>query len=177
MCRAVLQEHHGQEGHDVFKDSLLRYLGYSNEVGEAFRPMVHSRFVTASYAVAGAYVLADTADKVNVALNNERIPKQARNHHALERGLDTLIWQGLASVVIPGATINRIVWATGKLPLPPKAKSVVPTAVGLASIPLIIYPIDLVVHHALDRTSRPVLRSMTRAKFPSDAGLSKGGHQ
>jgi len=106
-------------------------------------------------------------------LNNKRIPQQARNHHALEKGLDTLIWQGLASVIIPGATINRIVWASGKLPLPPKAKSVVPTAVGLASIPLIIYPIDLLVHHALDRTSRPVLRSMTRAKFPTDPAYTK----
>mmetsp|Transcript_25201 Transcript_25201/g.49093 ORF Transcript_25201/g.49093 Transcript_25201/m.49093 type:complete len:170 (+) Transcript_25201:70-579(+) len=163
-------DHHGQEGHDVFKDSLLRYLGYSNEVGEAFRPLVHHRFVTGSYGLAGAYVLADTADKVNLALNDERVPKVARNQYAIEKGLDTLIWQGLASVVIPGACINRVVWAAGKLPLPPRAKSVVPTAIGLASIPLIIYPIDLLVHECLDRSSRPVLRKMTRAKYPSDAG-------
>ena len=76
--------------------------GYANELGESFRPLVHHRVVTASYGVAGAYVLADTADKVKKALVDEKLPKQARNASALEKGLDTLVWQGLASVVIPG---------------------------------------------------------------------------
>jgi len=66
--------------------------------------------------------------------------------------------QGLASVMIPGAVINRIVWAMGKAPLPPKAKMVLPTAVGLGSIPFIVYPIDWAVHELLDRSSRPVLK-------------------
>lgn len=38
-------------------------LGYANEIGEAFRPVVSSKYVNLSYAVAVAYVMADCADK------------------------------------------------------------------------------------------------------------------
>jgi len=40
------------------------------------------------------------------------------------------LWQGLASVAIPGLVINRIVWGVGKLPLPGKARAVAPTIIG-----------------------------------------------
>jgi len=31
--------------------------------------------------------------KVVKALKDEKVPQQARNHYAVEQGLDTLIWQ------------------------------------------------------------------------------------
>ncbi|VVC97830.1 unnamed protein product [Leptidea sinapis] len=48
---------------DFFRDTWVRYLGYANEVGESFRPLIPVKVVRASYAVAFAYGLADTADK------------------------------------------------------------------------------------------------------------------
>lgn len=64
---------------DIYRDTLVRYLGefsklfewnfllkiceklgYSNEVGEAFRSLVKKQVVHASYAVAIGYVLCDT---------------------------------------------------------------------------------------------------------------------
>ena len=39
------------------------FLGYANEVGEAFRSQVHVNWVRASYGVASLYVCADAADK------------------------------------------------------------------------------------------------------------------
>ena len=48
---------------DIYRDSLLRYLGYANEVGEAFRPLVPVELVYASYVLAIGYILADTVDK------------------------------------------------------------------------------------------------------------------
>ena len=44
--------------YDLFKHTLLRYFGYANELGESFRPLIHHRWVAASYGVAGTYVLA-----------------------------------------------------------------------------------------------------------------------
>ena len=38
-------------------------LGYANEVGEAFRSLVHVRWVRFSYVVASTYVCADAASK------------------------------------------------------------------------------------------------------------------
>lgn len=48
---------------DIYRDSLLRYCGYANEVGESFRPVVPKLFVHLSYAVAVMYVLAECGDK------------------------------------------------------------------------------------------------------------------
>lgn len=49
---------------DVLRDTPVRLLGYTNEVGEAFRSLIHVNLVRLSYAVASAYVLVDTTDKV-----------------------------------------------------------------------------------------------------------------
>lgn len=38
-------------------------LGYSNEVGEAFRSIIGGKWVAFTYAVATIYVLADTTHK------------------------------------------------------------------------------------------------------------------
>ena len=64
--------------------------------------------------------------------------------------LDTLVWQGLASVVIPGLIINRLCAGSRVLLNRPYAVKVLSqqvrrwavTGVGLSSIPMIIHPID-----------------------------------
>ena len=73
--------------------------------------------------------------------------------------MDTLVWQGLASVAIPGFTINRICWASGHLlqkstKLPSITRKWTVTAIGLASIPFIIKPIDRSVDWLLDSSLR-----------------------
>lgn len=71
--------------------------GYANETGEAFRPLIHRNWVYASYGVTFIYCLADTADK---ALKASR-KTQDRNEIAFAAA-DTLVWQTLASIAIPG---------------------------------------------------------------------------
>lgn len=63
--------------------------------------------------------------------------------------LDTLLWQGLASVAIPGLLINRLCAGSRLLlnryavrVLSQQARRWAVTGVGLASIPMIIHPID-----------------------------------
>ena len=57
-------------------------------------------------------------------------------------------------MAIPGFVINRIVYATGRFG-PPHLRSWLPTAVGLASIPFIVKPID----HGVDGLGRETWRS------------------
>ena len=57
----------GKKEVDWFRDTPVRLLGYANEVGEAFRSQMHVKWVWASYGVASAYVVADTAHKANLA--------------------------------------------------------------------------------------------------------------
>jgi fission process protein 1 len=86
---------------DIYRDTPLRLLGYANEVGEAFRALVSVKWVMASYGLASAYVLADTADKAGKA-NKQMEGKEGAMAKVGIAAFDTLLWQALASVIIPG---------------------------------------------------------------------------
>lgn len=136
-------------------------------MGESFRPLVPVPVVWASYGVATAYVTADAIDKGRKAATVSATPSsspslslpalplspvspQAHAQDPTRVGVavvDTFVWQSLASVAIPGFTINRLCAASlallGSLtrwPLPVRRWTT--TALGLAAIPLIITPID-----------------------------------
>ncbi|XP_065140115.1 mitochondrial fission process protein 1 [Paramisgurnus dabryanus] len=143
---------------DIYRDTWVRYLGYANEVGEAFRALVPVSVVWVSYAVATAYVSADALDKGKkaAAAHGENPGKTAQVSAAV---IDTFVWQALASVAIPGFTINRVCAAslyllgkTTRWPLPVRKWTT--TAVGLSTIPFIITPIDRSVDFLLDSSLR-----------------------
>ena len=144
---------------DLFRDTSVRYFGYANEVGESFRP-IFPRFVLPSYVIAFAYVGADALDKT---LKAKRAGKDANS--AIRLGVDALLWQTLASVLIPGKIINMITGGGVKLfqsdininvikSLPKSVKTWCPTVIGLVAIPFIIHPIDHAVDVLFDNTLR-----------------------
>ncbi|KZC12593.1 PREDICTED: mitochondrial fission process protein 1 [Dufourea novaeangliae] len=141
---------------DVFRDTPVRYLGYANEVGEAFRPIVSPSIVWLSYVISSGYVIADTVHKGWKEYEGNTSKEATKN--ALYSMADTLLWQTFASVLIPGFMINRICAATQCL----QRKSCNPvirnrwmsTVIGLVSIPLIIQPIDHIVDEAMNVTYR-----------------------
>jgi len=114
----------------------------------------------------------------------------------LECGFDTVVWQLLASVAIPGSTIHAIVALTSGLlertldehslliqglatstALPAdvlvqySSKSL-PTFVGLLAIPFIVHPIDNGVHALLNYTTRPLFQAYIINNGGREAGLS-----
>ena len=153
---------------DIYRDTAVRYLGYANECGEAFRPLVPGYIVTLSYAVAIAYVSADAISKgfkcnKESAANFEGTGKS--NLCAFPATLDVLTFQLLASVALPGFTINRwvafVTYVINTIHLQDSVPEVVfnnlPTALGLALIPFIVAPLDNLVEEVLDKTTRPFL--------------------
>ncbi|KAG6623181.1 Mitochondrial fission process protein 1 [Phytophthora cinnamomi] len=146
---------------DIWRESLVRYLGYANELGESFRPIV-PRLVVPSYLFAFGYVLGDTVDKASKAHKKalaEGISTLKRNAVVVDATIDTLAWQTMASVVIPGFTINRVVAMSSiavqrAVKSSPTVRRWAPTAIGLGVIPLIIHPIDSFVDVAMDNTLR-----------------------
>uniref|UniRef100_A0A3Q2PS66 Mitochondrial fission process protein 1 n=1 Tax=Fundulus heteroclitus TaxID=8078 RepID=A0A3Q2PS66_FUNHE len=137
--------------------TLLSYIWRRQEVGEAFRALVPVSFVWGSYAVATAYVTTDAVDKGKKA-HGDNPGKTTRVAVAV---VDTFVWQALASVIIPGFTINRVCAAslyllgrTTKWPLPVRKWTT--TAIGLSTIPFIITPIDRSVDFLLDSSLRKV---------------------
>jgi len=82
-----------------------------------------------------------------------------RKSQVVRAVVDTLVWQGLASVAVPGFTINRICFLSNialryTTSLPPATRKWTVTAIGLSAIPFIIHPIDHGVHFVLDHTLR-----------------------
>ncbi|XP_017148418.2 mitochondrial fission process protein 1 [Drosophila miranda] len=140
---------------DIYRDTFIRYMGYSNEIGEAFRPLVPKSIVAASYGLAIGYVCTDTFDK---SLRLQRTGASNRDLAILAG--DVFSWQMMASVIIPGLVINRITWASRMMlrKAPVGILKTVPTLIGLASIPLIIHPIDSLVDRIMDETYRKAVR-------------------
>ena len=138
------------------------------------------KFLVPSYLLTGLYILGDTADKFTKTLNRSKDSMQATL-----AALDTLVWQTAASCVLPGLTIRVIVTATSKLltrgrlsaSLPFLSSSSVrqygPTAVGLASIPLIIHPIDKSVNWVMEKEARVCSRFYVKRPERWDLGESK----
>ena len=160
----MTEEKAPEEGkqYNIFRDSLLRYLGYANEVGESFRYQF-PKLVTPSYVVAFGYCFADAATSGHAAYDEAtRKGSPSAAVDSVVSTVDTLIWQSLASVGIPGATINMIVrasrFAVSRSPmvLPAMVSTWLPTGVGLGSIPLIIHPIDHSVDLLMDSTFRKI---------------------
>lgn len=146
--------------YNVFRDSLLRYMGYANEVGESFRYQ-YPRFVVPTYLVAFGYVVADAASTSYSTWQDTRATNTSeRWKKTIYAGSDTLLWQSLASVMIPGAIINVIVKASrhavrrSPFALAPMVAKWLPTATGLGSVPLIVQPIDHSVDFVLDNSTR-----------------------
>ena len=164
--------------YNIFRDSPLRYMGYCNEIGESFRYQF-PRFVVPSYILSFGYVGADAlttgyreycsedTSKNNNNNNNNKETKTSREYRAGIATFDTLLWQSLASVLIPGLAINVIVRASrfavarSPLTLPTLASKWLPTAAGIGSIPLIIHPIDSFVDFTLDNSTRAWLAENT----------------
>ncbi|XP_074062442.1 mitochondrial fission process protein 1 [Macrotis lagotis] len=155
---------------DLYRDTWLRYLGYANEVGEAFRAIVPTSMVWLSYGVASSYVVADAVDKGKKA-GAAPSPESGRTTKMAVAVVDTFVWQALASVAIPGFTINRLCAASlyilsraTKWPL--AARKWTTTALGLMAIPIIIHPIDRSVDFLMDSSLRKIYPSQEK---PSSA--------
>ncbi|KAH8067923.1 hypothetical protein JL721_7142 [Aureococcus anophagefferens] len=123
----------------IYRDTPVRFLGYANEIGESFKPMVPRAFYFGSYAVACTYVAADAKHKFDADGD-------------VRHGVDALVWQALASVAVPGVVVNSVMRSRAATALP-----FVPTLCGLGCIPFIIKPIDALVDAAMDATIRPFL--------------------
>ena len=160
MANATAEQ---QKAYNVFRDSPLRYIGYANEVGESFRYQF-PKFVLPSYFLAFGYCVMDavtTGYETWYSWKPTSFTKQTRSQEmtTFVATVDTLLWQSLATVMIPGATINVIVkgcrFAISRASLPiTVATTWMPTGIGLASIPIIIKPIDNAVDYLLDNTTR-----------------------
>lgn len=148
--------------YDIYKDSYLRYLGYSNEIGEAFRKVTSKSFVIFTYLLEFGYFIGDTVHKGHKAYNDQNLPEDQNKHlHAIKQSSYTILWQFFATCLIPPLCINL---AVGRMHNFLSRKNFGnrlirygPLSVGLAMIPLFNIFFDPVVSQVLDHFFEPQL--------------------
>ncbi|CAX40084.1 conserved hypothetical protein [Candida dubliniensis CD36] len=155
-----------------------RYVAYTSDIGESFRPVAHPYLVKSGYAVSWLYILGDVSyaswitkmkaegryepglkpwDKAPAP--NEVAAKTFTSTHglvdsdwrlsALKRG----IFQSIASMGLPAFTIHSAVRYSSYLfknSKVPVLKTYGPVAIGLGIVPVLPYIFDEPVEHAVD---------------------------
>lgn len=143
-----------------------RYLAYTSDFAESFRPVVPGWLVTAGYGVSWLYVTGDVSYQAVNSYHAEKAwiaKKRAGELTAEEEASPPVDWraltarravfQSLASMALPAFTIHSIVKlgikAFAKSPNP-TLKNWGPVALGLGAIPALPYMFDEPVEHVVD---------------------------
>lgn len=130
----------------------VRYLAFTSDVGEAFRPVAHPGLVRAGYGVSIAYVLGDIAYTVKRAKDADRDYVRA--------GSEAAVFQFFGSLLLPAVIVHTVVHQSEKVvkrfakpgSFPMRWGAV---GMGLAIIPflpvMVDQPVELAVEEAFHR--------------------------
>src|SRR6056300_1338477 len=151
---------------DPYRETSLRYMGYANELGEAFTSYLPEWGLPASYCVAASYVMFDTIDKGQKAF--DAAEEEDKIIDTLRISTETLTWQMLASVFWPGSIIRVIVNMAAQVT--GDEHHFLPTLIGLAAIPAIIKPIDTTVDKLMETSISKVING--EIKTPEDVSAA-----
>ncbi|KAI4715367.1 hypothetical protein E4T48_08446 [Aureobasidium sp. EXF-10727] len=158
--------------------SAHRYVAYTSDIGESFRPIAHPYLVKGAYGVSWAYLIGDVSHEGYKAyIRNQRVlhpdvstentPAAATSGSApqLTPGKIPLIedyrtvmaqraiFQGIASMGLPAFTIHSIVKYAGKAlknNKNVKLRTWGPIGLGLAAVPALPFMFDEPVEHAVE---------------------------
>jgi fission process protein 1 len=151
---------------DPYRETSLRYMGYANELGEAFTTYLPDWGLPASYCVAASYVMFDTVDKGQKAYDAADEGEEIQD--TLRISAETLTWQMLASVFWPGSIIRVIVNMAAQVS--GDEHHYLPTLIGLMAIPAIVKPIDTTVDKLMENSISKVING--EIKTPEDASAA-----
>jgi fission process protein 1 len=151
--------------------SAHRYVAYTSDIGESFRPVAHPNWVRAAYGVSWAYLIGDVSHEGYKAWkHNQRVVHPETDEDravaatyagkgvpAIEDyrtvAVQRAIFQGLASMGLPAFTIHSIVRYSGRAMKDiknVKLRTWGPIGLGLAAVPALPYMFDEPVEHATE---------------------------
>lgn len=148
-----------------------RYLAYTSDVGESFRPVVAPKTVTAAYGISWAYLIGDVVYESWKAKG--RASEMAPDHVSQVVGLTfakRAIFQATASMLLPSLTIHSIVKYTALFIKKQGIQNIrvrqwLPSALGLGTIPFLPFLFDEPVEHLTDST----FDRLERKLYPDEA--------
>ncbi|KAF5364363.1 hypothetical protein D9756_000795 [Leucocoprinus leucothites] len=136
-----------------------RYIAYTSDIGEAFRPVVPPWAVTAAYGVSWLYLSGDVGYETYKAHRRGPSPIEAANFSEPTRlalsAVERATFQSIASMALPALTIHTAVSQSKRFFVKAansRVKAWGPTFTGLAIVPILPYLFDHPVEHATDCT-------------------------
>ncbi|KAI0356546.1 hypothetical protein OH77DRAFT_1400773 [Trametes cingulata] len=155
-----------------------RYIAYTSDVGEAFRPVVHPAVVTAAYGISWLYLVGDVGYETYKAHRRGPSALEAANFSEPTRlsmvAVKRAVFQSVASMALPAFTIHTAVKQAKKAFVNvqnPKVKSWGPTVTGLAIIPVLPYLYDKPVEHVTDIAFEWIEKQIARSQSPGKSEL------
>ncbi|KAJ7276140.1 mitochondrial 18 KDa protein-domain-containing protein [Mycena haematopus] len=135
-----------------------RYVAYTSDVGEAFRPVVPPWVVSAAYGISWLYLAGDVSYESYKA--HRRGPSALEAAHFSEPvrismvAVERATFQSIASMALPALTIHTAVKQAKKAFAKvqnPRIRTWGPTFTGLAIVPVLPYLFDHPVEHVTDK--------------------------
>ncbi|KAJ7179412.1 mitochondrial 18 KDa protein-domain-containing protein [Mycena filopes] len=134
-----------------------RYIAYTSDIGEAFRPVVPPWVVSAAYGVSWLYLAGDVSYESYKAKRQGPTPLEAQHFSEPVRigitAVERATFQSLASMALPAFTIHTAVKQATKAfakTKNPRVRSWGPTMTGLAIVPVLPYLFDKPVESAVE---------------------------
>ncbi|CAR22729.1 Mitochondrial 18 kDa protein [Lachancea thermotolerans] len=159
-----------------------RYVAYTSDIGESFRPVFSPLLVKLGYGVSWAYILGDVSYTAWVA----KLQKEGRYREGLKPwdpvppvdpnmvekgtleklpdwkmvGLERMIFQSVASMGLPAFTIHSTVKYSGKwfnkaFPKNAALRTWGPIGLGLSVVPALPYIFDKPIERLLEQVFHP----------------------
>ncbi|KAI9774545.1 MAG: hypothetical protein M1840_002793 [Geoglossum simile] len=150
--------------------SAHRYVAYTSDIAESFRPIAHPYLVRGGYAVSWAYLVGDVGyEGYRAYLRNQsaRPRAAAEGSNEGERTavvplrddyrtliVQRAIFQSIASMGLPAFTVHSIVRYSGAalkdMKQYPRLRAFGPIGLGLAAVPFLPYMFDKPVEEAVE---------------------------
>ncbi|KAK9466706.1 mitochondrial 18 KDa protein-domain-containing protein [Lipomyces arxii] len=140
-----------------------RYVAYTSDIGESFRPLVRPAVVTTAYGISWSYVIGDVAyEGYKARLREEEYLGLKAKGEELTTGvppdwrvamLQRGVFQSIASMGLPAFTIHSTVKYASKAmnkTANPTLRRWGPVGLGLSVVPLLPYLFDEPVEEAVN---------------------------
>jgi len=114
---------------DPLKNSVLRYNGFWNDLGEACKNFLPKSVYISTYVATGTYAA------LSVYYTNKRL-KENNDSQRIKKTIDCSIWHFFATVSITPLVISKL-----KKSIKTNNKWI-PSVVGIGSIPILVPPVD-----------------------------------
>lgn len=152
-----------------------RYVAYTSDIGESFRPVFPQAVVKLGYGISWLYILGDVSYityRAKLKQEGYQLPsgwkpwdELSENNKVLKSnvspdwkmvGLERLIFQSVASMGLPAFTIHSLVkysgnWFNKQYPKNAMLRTWGPISIGLAVVPMLPYAFDKPIEHFLSK--------------------------